>query len=93
MVTRLPDCLADSYRLDKRCLPCGTPIPAWLLGTLAAVAFIGISLIADRILSQVKNLAQILAPILILLTFFRTLPVALRCISQLSRLSRLINFT
>ena len=63
------------YRLDKRCLPCGTPTPAWILGVLGLVIFIAVALTADRILSKVKNLSQVLAPLLILLTFFRTLPI------------------
>ena len=59
------------YRLDKRCHACGTPFPAWILGVAGLIAFLAIALTADRVLSKVKNLSQVLAPILILLTFFR----------------------
>ena len=62
------------YRLDKRCQPCGEPLPAELLAFAAVAVFIGTALVADRILSKAKNLSQVLAPMLILLTFFRASP-------------------
>ena len=66
------------YRLDGTCQACGTPIPKEILGIAFIIVFLVVALLADRVLGKVKNISQLLAPILILMTFFQTLALMLQ---------------
>ena len=68
------------YRLEGECFPCpeegGTPV--WMMVVAGIVAFVLAALAVDRALAKVKNVSQLLAPALILMTFFQTLALLLQ---------------
>jgi hypothetical protein len=45
---------------------------------LGVSAFVAVALLADRVLSKIHNIAELLAPALILMTFFQTLALLLK---------------
>jgi hypothetical protein len=78
------------------CEKCDTILPLWLLVILAVVVFVTTALFADRFLSKVRNVSVLLAPLMILLTFFQTmallLKVSLKWPPQLRALLRALSF-
>jgi surface protein len=84
------------YRRDGVCEKCDTILPLWLLVILAVVVFVTTALFADRFLSKVRNVSVLLAPLMILLTFFQTmallLKVSLKWPPQLRALLRALSF-
>jgi hypothetical protein len=66
------------YRLDGECTPCGDSIhPGWLALAII-VSFVSVALLADRFLARVKDVAELMAPGMILMTFFQTLALLLQ---------------
>lgn len=70
---RCSACLQGYYRAEQVCLECGAAIPLWVYLVAAGLAFVTLALAADRFLSTVKDVSKLMAPILVLMTFFQTL--------------------
>lgn len=75
---RCASCKRKHYRLEGECFPCEESMPIWYLISAFIVGFIAAALAIDRFLTNVKNVSQLLAPALILLTFFQTLAILLQ---------------
>ena len=54
------------YRKDGLCNACGQVIPVWILAVAGIIIFVVLALAADRFLSKVADVANFLAPFLIL---------------------------
>ena len=75
---RCATCKKKHYRLEGECFECGESIAIeWLILAFIGV-FLATALAADTFLSKVKNVSQLLAPALILMTFFQTLALLLQ---------------
>ena len=66
------------YRSEGLCVKCGNPIPLPVLLVVGTIAFVLVALVVDRVLANVSDVSQLLAPILILMTFFQTLALLLK---------------
>jgi len=66
------------YRSDGQCEICDSIIPMPVLIILAIIAFVALALFADSFLSKVQNTAELIAPALILMTFFQTLSLLVK---------------
>ena len=87
------------YRQDGHCQPCGTTLPFALYAVIGTIAFVAMALAAEKWLVRVTDVAQLLAPFFILLTFFQTLSLMLKftlhwpeSLKKLIRLLSIINF-
>jgi hypothetical protein len=66
------------YRSDGLCEKCDSIIPLPALIVLAVIVLVGVAMLADTFLSKAQNAAELLAPALILTTFFQTLSLLVK---------------
>ena len=60
------------FREDSYCVPCGTVLPFAVFAVLFIVGFVAVALLADTFLSRVADVSSLMAPFLVLITFFQT---------------------
>ena len=66
------------FREDSYCVPCGTVVPFAVFAVLFIIVFVAVALLADTLLSRVADVSALMAPFLVLVTFFQTLGLLLK---------------
>jgi len=80
------------FRSDGGCKECADVIPLPVLVTIAVILFICVALFADSFLSKVANTAELIAPMLILMSFYQTLSLLIKVeIAWPARLREVMN--
>jgi hypothetical protein len=96
---RCSTCAKQFYRFQSECLACGDQPPLWPFAVAGALLFVYIAYQADKLLSGIKNVSELMAPFMILVTFFQTMALLLQIslawppeLKELLKLMSFINF-